>query len=450
LFPVRTNQGNQSSKGLIEIKILFMNTVPAKPNPVRATERDLEKPGQDVPAPTKRPYRLAIVFPRAQPYFCKFFQRLAAHPEIDLTVYFYSDLGMGGTLDPGYSLPLAWDVDMWSGYKHRFPRNYSPWSDLSRFAGTFHPSLLWELNKHRYDVVLMQGWWGVTTWLVLGGLLARRAPVMMYSDKSEFDSSKGLRRNFRNRLLRALFKRIGAFLTIGRSNANFYRGLGVPENKLFVTPLAVDNDFYRAERQRLLPERAMLRAQGGIPIDGVVILVVSRLLATKGIKDLISAFAILPEEGAHLLIVGDGPQRTELEDFVSFKNVPRVHFAGFQNYTQVPSHYAISDVFVLPSYHDMWGAVINEAMNFSLPIVASRETGAVADLVEHGLNGLLFDYGDIEKLAAHLGYLVAHPEERHRMGEQSAERIASWNFDRGIEGFLAALQFVKSQPRPLG
>lgn len=421
---------------------------------VQSVARASFRPGDAVGAenaardqcPPQRVHRVAMVFPRLQPYHSRFFQRLAAHPDIDLRVYFYSDVGMGKQFDSGYQLPVEWDGDVWGGFKYRLPRNFSPRPDLSQFTGTFHPSLLWELNRRRYDVVVMHGWWGITTLLTLAALFLRRMPVLMHSDKSTFDRSGGWRRRLRNCMLRVIFGRIHAFLTIGRRNAGFYRSLGVPDSKMFLIPWAVDNDFFRNEWRRLLPQRAALRAQVGIPPDSVVILSIGRLLPWKGVVHLISAFSTLrDDEGVHLVIAGAGPQRAELEAFVSSRKIPRVHFVGFQNYTQVPRYYTMSDIFVLPSYREPWGSVVNEAMNFALPIVASRDGGAVADLVEDGGNGLLFDYGNVEQLAERLSYLAASPEVRRKMGEKSATMVADWNFDKVVEGFVAALQFVERQ-----
>jgi glycosyltransferase involved in cell wall biosynthesis len=242
---------------------------------------------------------------------------------------------------------------------------------------------------------------------------------------------------------------VRAFTAIGKRNAEFYRSLKIPPTKIFLTPLAVDNDFFQHEWRRLQPQRAALRAQAGIPSDAVVILSIGRLLPWKGILDLIKAYSVLrDEDNVHLVIAGDGPQRAELGAFASSQKIPRVHFVGFQNYTQVPHYYAMSDVFVLPSFREPWGCVVSEAMNFALPIVASRDGGAVGDLVEDGGNGLLFDYGNVEQLAGHLRYLAANPEVRRKMGERSAAMVADWNFDKGVEGFLEALRFIESEHRP--
>lgn len=391
-------------------------------------------------------YRLAAIFHRPHPYFCKFFQRIAAHPEIDLTVYFYSDFGLGSTLDPGYQRRVQWDTDLLGGYQHHFLRNYSPWPALHRFTGLFHPALLRELDR-RYDAVLVHGWWGLSTFLAFLTARARRLPVLLHSDKNVIETRSPWRRGARDFLLKRFFRRVKAFLVIGQRNAAFYRRLGVPEEKMFLTPLAVDNAFFRAEAHRLRSERYTLRHQYGIPPEATVILFVGRLDPQKGLQDLLSAFGELTDDSAQLILVGDGPQRAELETYVRSRRLQRVLFAGFQNYTRLPTFYALSDVFVLPSCFEPYGVVVNEAMNFALPIVASEVIGAVGDLVEHGRNGLLFAAGDVAQLARQLQHLIAHPQLRRQMGEESARRIAAWNFERGVEGVMAALRAVAAPAR---
>ena len=348
----------------------------------------------DRTAPCSKPvpprYRVAAIFPRPHPYFCKFLQRLSTHPEIDLTVYFYSDVGIGATRDPTYGHTLQFDTDLLAGYRHHFLRNYALRPRLYCFWGLFHPGLLRELNRRGYHAILIHGWCGLSTWMAFAIARARRIPILLHSDQNVIQVRGSLRLFFRNILYRTLFRRVAAFLVVGGRNAAFYRNLGVPEEKMFLTPLAVDNTFFRRERERLGPERAALRRTLGIPPEATVVLSASRLVPEKGLLDLLSAFAQLPDGSAHLVLVGDGPQRATLEDYVRSHDLQGVHFAGFQNYSQIPSYYTLADVFVLPSYREPWGAVVNEAMNFALPVVASQDGGAVADLVENGRNGLLF------------------------------------------------------------
>ncbi len=386
----------------------------------------------------QRRYRLAAVFHRPHPYFCKFFQRLGAQPEIDLTVYFYSDFGLRNGRDPAFQQSYQWDTDLVSGYRHVFLRNYSPRPALNRFFGLFHPGLIRQID-HRYDAVWVHGWFGLSTWVAFAAAVGRQLPLLLHSDQSDLEPPARWARPLRNRVFQWLFPRVSAFLVVGQRNAAFYRRFKVPEEKMFMTPLAVDNEFFEGERQRWQLRRADARKQLGIPTDAAVVLFVGRLAPEKGVLDLLAAVRQLSDDSLHVLVVGDGPQRQELEGYARQHGLARVHFAGFQNYSQVPRFYALADIFVLPSHVEPWALVINEAMNFNLPIVASSISGAVPDLVGHGRNGLLFEPGDVKELAGHLRTLVGNPRLRKEMGARSKERIIGWDFEQGIRGVLGAL-----------
>jgi len=402
--------------------------------------------GEAVPARApRRPYRLATIFQRPHPYFCKFIQHLAAHPEIRLKAYFYSDLGVGNTFDPGYGRSVQWDGDLLSGYEHSFLRNYSPRPALDRFMGLIHPGLVTELRG--YDAIILHGWWGFSSWMAMGLASLRGIPLLIHSDKNVVEPKGVPHGSMRDYVLPPLFRLPAGFLAVGRCNADFYRKMGVPEKKLFFAPLAVDNAFFQAERRRLDPEREAIRSGLGILPGDVVILYVGRLDVRKGLMDLLQAFANLRNDSAHLVFAGEGPDRGALESFARDRRIAGVHFTGLQNYSELPASYAMADVFAFPSHRENWGAVVNEAMNFGLPIVTTNVVGAAADLVEDGRNGLILDAGDVRNLSAHLYLLCNRPDLRRRMGEQSARRINEWDFDRGVNGILTALGSVARQDK---
>ena len=414
-----------------------------KPPPIETHEVPR---GEAVPARAPgRPYRLATIFQRPHPYFCKFIQHLAAHPEIRLKAYFYSDLGVGNTFDPGYDRSVQWDGDLLSGYDYSFLRNYSPRPALNRFMGLIHPGLVTELRRH--DAIILHGWWGFSSWMAMGLASLRGIPLLIHSDKNVMEPKGVPHGSMRDYVLPPLFRLPAGFLAVGRRNANFYRKMGVPEKKLFFTPLAVDNAFYQAERWRLHPEREAIRSGLGISPGDVVILYVGRLDVRKGLTDLLQAFANLRNDSTHLVFAGEGPDRAALESFARDRRIAGVHFTGLQNYSELPASYAMADVFAFPSHRENWGAAVNEAMNFGLPIVTTSVVGAAADLVEDGVNGLISEPGDVPQLTEKLRLLVSRPELRQRMGEESARRIQGWNFESGAQGVLTALQSVAKQPK---
>ena len=142
-----------------------------------------------------------------------------------------------------------------------------------------------------------------------------------------------------------------------------------------------------------------------------------------------------------LIFVGDGNLRPELERYAKDRNLEDVIFAGFKNLTETPEYYAMADIFVIPSFNECWGIVVNEAMCFGLPIIASDTVGAVSDLVLENKNGLIYKTGEIENLAYCLEQLVKDGKKRQFFGEKSLEIIKNYSFDKDVEGILRAIGF---------
>jgi glycosyltransferase involved in cell wall biosynthesis len=165
-----------------------------------------------------------------------------------------------------------------------------------------------------------------------------------------------------------------------------------------------------------------------------------RLIAKKQPLLLLKAFArVRNSHDCALLVVGDGPLRHEIEQVVARDRIPDVVFAGFQDQPSLGRAYAASDIFVLPSgWHETWGIVVNEAMNFSLPVVVTDKVGSAADLVQTGENGFVVPASDVDALAQSLEQLIVSRDLRMRMGEQSLRRIKEWHYGTTSEGIIQA------------
>jgi glycosyltransferase involved in cell wall biosynthesis len=103
------------------------------------------------------------------------------------------------------------------------------------------------------------------------------------------------------------------------------------------------------------------------------------------------------------------------------------------------------DAFVLPSAYDTWGLVLNEAMLFGLPVVASRTAGAALDLVEEGQNGYVYDAGDVAALAAALRRLAVSADLRLRFGRRSEQIVQEYSYDTCIESIVRCLQQITAR-----
>jgi glycosyltransferase involved in cell wall biosynthesis len=159
---------------------------------------------------------------------------------------------------------------------------------------------------------------------------------------------------------------------------------------------------------------------------------------------LIEAAALLRDQvECSFLVVGSGPEQAKLMTFAERLGLDNVVFAGFLNQNEIARGFVVSDVFVLPSTKDeTWGLVVNEAMNFGLPVVVSNQVGCATDLVHLGENGYIFRAGDAENLADYLAPLLTDASLRERFGLRSRELVGEWSYERAAHGVLEAVHAV--------
>jgi glycosyltransferase involved in cell wall biosynthesis len=166
-------------------------------------------------------------------------------------------------------------------------------------------------------------------------------------------------------------------------------------------------------------------ALAGVPRPRVVF--VGRLAHQKGVRHLVDAAALLRTPGASVTLVGDGPERRELERRVAERGVAdRVRILGFVPHDEVPAVLAATDVLVLPSIYEELGSVLLEGLQAGRPIVASR-TGGIPDAL--GDAGVLVAPGDPRALAAALDALLADPARRAKLSALARERAAAYDWD---------------------
>jgi glycosyltransferase involved in cell wall biosynthesis len=149
-------------------------------------------------------------------------------------------------------------------------------------------------------------------------------------------------------------------------------------------------------------------------------------------------------------MVGDGELRARCESLVAEQRLP-VSFAGFLNQTEIPAAYAAADCLVLPSDEgETWGLVVNEGMACGRPAIVSDRVGCGPDLVEPGLTGAVFPFGNWDALARTLIEFAADPAALRRMGDTARERVASYSVGAAVQGTLEAVRFVAGRKNSAG
>jgi len=385
--------------------------------------------------------RLAIIASHVIQYQDPFFRKLAAVPDLDVIVFFCSREGASVYRDVDMQTSLRWDLDLLQGYRHRFLRNVGGGHGFFRLV---NPGIVSAIVRGRFDAVLfMTGWAWATAWLGFAACRIARVPIFMYGDSSFVPEEQSLRARIRSRVMRALFERTSAFMISGAWNADYYKHYGADQSRFFPMPWAIDNDRFIAAGGFAPGERELLRARYGIAADKMVIVFSGKLIPRKDPMTLLAAFAAMRNrDRAALVFMGDGVLRPELERYVAENAVPDVHFIGFVNQTEIPKHYAMADVFVLPSSFDPRATVVNEAMVSGLPVIITDRCGPAGDIARDGDNAIIMQFGDRLMLRESLDRLAANGDLRTRMGRRSREIIGDWNYDAGVEGLRRALPVV--------
>jgi glycosyltransferase involved in cell wall biosynthesis len=375
---------------------------------------------------SKRPKLGVLAYGPIQ-YHTPLYQLLARRGNIDLDVLFLSDDGHQPVIDPLFGVPVAWDIDLLSGYAHDFLTTTArPTAPLYRVR-----ELTRWLPSH--DSVVINGY--SSPWMLLAMTIcrARGVPYLLRASSHPQGLSTGLRRHLRNATARAVVAGGAAGLSMGQLNEEFYRKYRA--RRIIFAPNSVDDRRFACSPAI---GRSDLLKRWDLNDDRPLIIYCGKLYPGKRPLDLAAAVKLLPCE-VTTLFVGDG----ELTERVRDSLTPRCGaVTGFINQSELPAYYHAADILVLPSEVEMWGLVINEAMAAGVLPVVSDKVGAARDLV-YGV-GEVYPCGDVTSLASALNQAltrVQDPNTRDRV----RQHVARYSLDRTAVGFEQAAIAVSHQ-----
>jgi 1,2-diacylglycerol 3-alpha-glucosyltransferase len=244
----------------------------------------------------------------------------------------------------------------------------------------------------------------------------------LYSDAYAGYVPRPLRYAFLQRTLRDVYSKAGLVISPSAGIAEWLRDLDVCD-RVEVIPNGVDT------RPFAHPASPVSRASLGFSDDDVVLTYVGRVAPEKNSIRLAEAFALAVESSPRLrlLIVGDGPSREILEDFLAHAGIAdRARFVGLQPYERIPDFEAAADAFVTASVSEVHPLVVLEAMAAGLPVLGVVSPG-VSDTVEDEVTGLLAATDDGAPIAERMVRLADDADLRRRLGEQA--RAESKRYD---------------------
>lgn len=197
---------------------------------------------------------------------------------------------------------------------------------------------------------------------------------------------------------------------------------------IVVIPNGVDTDKFKPGKSNYL------RKKLGLKKSDKIVLCVSRLAKEKSLDFLIKAFKNLNSKNSYLVIVGDGPERKNLENLISKLELKdRVLLIGFVDHNKLSKIYTSADIFAFASVTETQGMIVPEAMASGLPVVAIERT-VFSEIIENGKDGLLVEKRMDEFVKA-LRKLLKDEEYRKTIGINARKKAEKHSLAESAKKF---------------
>lgn len=303
-------------------------------------------------------------------------------------------------------------------------------SQGDRLTLKLNPELLALLSS--FDVIIWGDYVTSPNVFFLPILKSKGKKIIFWLD--EWGFQKPLPRRIIDPLVRNMIKIGDAFIAHGSKHLSYLQSLGIAPDRAFLSGNAShvtvsDSSYKQASEIR------------GRFMSDVILLYVGGLVQRKRPQWALEAVSNLKEKGinASLILVGSGNELRYLKGFCQQANISdRVLFAGWKDHSDLAPYYLASDIFLFPAINEPWGLVINEAMQFGLPILSSDSIGAT-DMIIPGQNGYVFPHDSKKEFFAKVEILAKDKILRKTMGAKSLEIVKRFNYERMAESFEKAV-----------
>ena len=374
--------------------------------------------------------KLAIVTTHPIQYNAPVFRMLQERNVIAIKVFYtWGEKVLENKYDPGFKRVIDWDIPLLDGYDYVMVNNKSKEPGTHHYKGIINPQLCDEIEIWEPDALLILGWSYQSHFKCLRHF-KKNKKVFFWGDSNLLDQSNNpLKKFIRKIFLTWVYSYVDVAFYVGKANKDYYLEYGIKKENMVFVPHAIENERFSTEMKTNFRENLK------IDKSKILFLFAGKFEVKKDPLLLLNAFREINNSKTEILFVGNGPLEIELKKTVlSFPEDLRknIHFLDFQNQSLMPDVYKCCDVFVLPSKGpgETWGLAINEAMASSKPVLVSNKCGAAMDLVQDGINGYVFESGQMNSLIEKMKIFINQREKLMAYGKQSHEIISEWSFQK--------------------
>lgn len=374
--------------------------------------------------------RIAFVVSHPIQYLVPLYQKLAGRDDVDVKIFFTWHAGERAVDDPGFGRPIEWDIPLTEGYAFERVANVASAPGTHKFLGLRNPMLFDRVMSWQPDVVHINGWAWLSHLQLLHGLKRRGVPTLFFGDSHLLDGkANGPRWWIKSAVLRRVYSWPTACLFAGSANRAYFETFGVPPQRLYPCPHAIDVGRFAEPAAQREEAAARWRSELGIAADRKVLLYAGKFEAKKRPAELMQAFAQLPDPSLVLVMAGSGELQGEI-DAIAAGDPARFRILPFQNQSRMPIVYRLGDIFVLPSgFGESWGLAVNEALACGRPVIVSDRVGCAPDTVDASC-GRIFCSNDWSEFGRTVAAMFGDPDKLADMRRAAAERARA--FDVGV------------------
>lgn len=387
--------------------------------------------------------RIAYIISHPIQHFCPMFKAWAENPNWTLKVFFASSAGVNIYHDKNFGKEINWGNLYLDKFDHVF-LNENRVMPISNELDA--PDLIESLTEFNPDVMIVLGYIQKYQRRGLNWAKANGKKILMFSDSEDRQPRAFYKKLLKKIVLPFYLKDVDAFLTIGNANEDYYRNYGVEPTRFFRSSYPIDLNLYLNAFQNKKQIRSEIRDKFKFKEDDIVCSVVGKLVSWKNQKDLINSLEFCKNNKVKLLIIGSGIMMEELKALASKFEEGRVCFSGFVDSQELPAYYAATDIYVHPSRVEPHSVAISEAIFMGCPVLLSNTTGSYGtyDDVRVGINGFVFENGDLKMIAKLIDKLAVNEKLRMHFSNESHSYAVSSQESAAGKGLEACLNAINN------
>lgn len=299
------------------------------------------------------------------------------------------------------------------------------------------------------ELIISAGFSPATIWAMLYAKMFKKNIIVWSGETIRQESIRKDFFGFRRKLRAALLRKIDAGIVYGSEAKAYLMMMGMQASDIYVSFNTVNTDFFSKESDKIRMRNQSIKQENNFPT--INLLYVGHLTKPKGIDYLFKALKQIQSSrndiGLH--IVGSGPYEEALKKLALQLELKNIFFWGFKQQDELPYYYGICDVFVFPSFYDIWGLVCIEAMAAGLPVLCSKYAGVSTDLIIEGYNGYIIRPDDVNDIAEKIKIITDHSAYRS-LSQNARDTIGQkFSLDASVDGFVNCIKYVTDKVKQL-